>query len=60
MKYIKVTRQELDHIIRGLEMTMGDFLDDDHIYHVKENAKTKRENARIQKFIDRLEKEFKG
>lgn len=58
VKYIKVTRQELDHIIRGLEMTMSDYLDDDHIYHIKENAKTKRENARIQKFIDKLDKEF--
>ena len=61
VKYsIKVTREELDHIIRGLEMTMGDYLDDDHIYHVKENAKIVKENAKIQKFIDKLEKEFKG
>jgi len=53
MKTIKITEQEFYAIIRGLEYTMLDYDEDE-----EHNRYAKKENAKIEKIIGKLNEQY--
>lgn len=57
---LEVTEDQFHHLIRGLEYTMHDYQDEYDSYAKKSNVEAKRYNAFVQRFIDKLIKQYKA